>query len=168
MKNTKEVFYRSFEALIETIPVEKISVEKLCEKAGYPRETFYYHFKNKDDFLNHFIRFFFRNILDLHRYPLDEAKKILANEKNVIVPVFDQRPLKYVFRKNIEKKLMEKLQGIQEPERTEVVLDFLLSISLLDFLSENPDLPLDLDVLTQKLNPSHLGILIDLIKEITS
>ena len=43
-------------ALIEEQGAESITVRSVCEKADVATGTFYYHFKNKDDLLIHFVR----------------------------------------------------------------------------------------------------------------
>ena len=50
-KNAKERFYTTFLQMISTTGVEKLSVKRICDNAGFPRETFYYHFQNLEDFL---------------------------------------------------------------------------------------------------------------------
>lgn len=44
---TKKMFADTLIQLMETTPFEKISVQSICKKCEVPRQTFYYHFKDK-------------------------------------------------------------------------------------------------------------------------
>ena len=49
---TKELLASSLQELMLTMPLEKISVNDIVEKAGVGRNTFYYHFEDKFDLVN--------------------------------------------------------------------------------------------------------------------
>ncbi len=49
--DTKLEFARALERLMERVPLEKISVTAICAECGSPRQTFYYHFRDKYDLI---------------------------------------------------------------------------------------------------------------------
>lgn len=49
---TKQLLAQSLKELMETTPLEKISVNDIVEHAGVGRNTFYYHFQDKYDLVN--------------------------------------------------------------------------------------------------------------------
>ena len=50
--NTKKMFARSLKKLLQQMPLEKISIQKLSEDCGVNRKTFYYHFENMGELLD--------------------------------------------------------------------------------------------------------------------
>lgn len=50
---TRKNFVEAFCTLYQKIPVEKITVKEIAEKAGYSRVTFYSYFSNPYDVLNY-------------------------------------------------------------------------------------------------------------------
>lgn len=48
---TKLLFAQAMEDLLKTEPLSEVSVTSLCEKCDVPRQTFYYHFKDKYDLI---------------------------------------------------------------------------------------------------------------------
>jgi AcrR family transcriptional regulator len=50
---TTENIVSGFKELIEEKPLSRITVSDICEKAGISRKTFYVHFADKNDLLNH-------------------------------------------------------------------------------------------------------------------
>lgn len=50
--STKEEFITAFWKLYKSKPIEKISVSRLCQQAGYNRSTFYHHFADIYDLLD--------------------------------------------------------------------------------------------------------------------
>jgi probable dihydroxyacetone kinase regulator len=51
-KITKKALALSIKQLMETIPLDKISIHKISDNCGINRQTFYYHFKDKFDLVN--------------------------------------------------------------------------------------------------------------------
>lgn len=49
---TKQELAESLKALMQTVPLERISVSDIVERAGLGRNTFYYHFQDKYDLVN--------------------------------------------------------------------------------------------------------------------
>lgn len=49
---TKQELAQSLKALMQTMPLERISVGDIVEHAGLGRNTFYYHFQDKYDLVN--------------------------------------------------------------------------------------------------------------------
>jgi probable dihydroxyacetone kinase regulator len=49
---TKQELAQSLKALMNTLPLERISVGDIVEQAGLGRNTFYYHFQDKYDLVN--------------------------------------------------------------------------------------------------------------------
>ena len=50
-QNTEKMFAESLKRLLNELPLEKISVQKLADDCGVNRKTFYYHFDSIDDLL---------------------------------------------------------------------------------------------------------------------
>lgn len=46
---TKRMYATVLEEMLERSPLDDISVTELCERSGTPRQTFYYHFRDKYD-----------------------------------------------------------------------------------------------------------------------
>ena len=49
---TKKALASSIKQLMETIPLSKISIQRIVDNCGLKRQTFYYHFKDKFDIVN--------------------------------------------------------------------------------------------------------------------
>lgn len=49
---TKRALAVSIKQLMNTIPLSKISIQKIVDNCGLKRQTFYYHFKDKFDIVN--------------------------------------------------------------------------------------------------------------------
>lgn len=49
--NTKQRFADAIVEMMQTIPVEKITVKQICERCQERRQTFYYHFKDIFDLM---------------------------------------------------------------------------------------------------------------------
>ena len=49
---TKHALGQAFKELVQSQPIEKISVGNICEKCGMNRKSFYYHFQDKYDLIN--------------------------------------------------------------------------------------------------------------------
>ncbi len=45
-KNTRDIILRSFEAMLDRTPFEKITVTSLIQECNISRNTFYYHYEN--------------------------------------------------------------------------------------------------------------------------
>ncbi|MBT1162367.1 TetR/AcrR family transcriptional regulator [Bifidobacterium sp. SO1] len=52
-QRTLDAFFDAMTALLQTKPFADISVNELCERAGYPRATFYNYFEDRDDLLTY-------------------------------------------------------------------------------------------------------------------
>lgn len=50
-KNAKECFSKALQELMVKEDIDRITVKDICDRAGFPRETFYYHYRDKEDFL---------------------------------------------------------------------------------------------------------------------
>lgn len=52
-QRTLDAFFGAMTTLLQTKSFADISVNELCEAAGYPRATFYNYFEDRDDLLNY-------------------------------------------------------------------------------------------------------------------
>ncbi|MBT1180908.1 TetR/AcrR family transcriptional regulator [Bifidobacterium sp. CP2] len=52
-QRTLDAFFDAMTGLLATTSFTDISVNSLCERAGYPRATFYNYFEDRDDLLNY-------------------------------------------------------------------------------------------------------------------
>ncbi len=52
VKRTKKLLTLALLELMQTSPIEKISINEICDKAMVHRATFYNHFQDKNDLLN--------------------------------------------------------------------------------------------------------------------
>ncbi len=55
-EENKEKIIKAAISLIEAHGADSLTVRRICEKAELATGTFYYHFKNKDDLMMHFVR----------------------------------------------------------------------------------------------------------------
>ena len=55
MYNEQKALITTFSDLLETKSFENITIQDLCEKANVRRSTFYRHFNDKYDLLNHIV-----------------------------------------------------------------------------------------------------------------
>ena len=55
VRRTKLLLFNSLEKLLRTTPLRKISINDICKEAMVNRSTFYKHFNDKFDLLEHYI-----------------------------------------------------------------------------------------------------------------
>lgn len=75
-EENKEKIIAAAIALIEEQGADCITVRRVCEKADIATGTFYYHFRNKDDLMMHFVRGLSFETVDLTAPPSDIAGRI--------------------------------------------------------------------------------------------
>ena len=80
---TKRLIESNFIELVKTIGYQKITVKDLCEKAMINRNTFYLHYKDKDDLVKEMINKVFLKY-EAQLKPLGEKfyKKTIYTTKN--------------------------------------------------------------------------------------
>lgn len=87
---TEKAIHNEFYNLLKTCSYEDMTVEKLCEKAVISKNTFYAHYKNKDELfdcmLNNFISELGEKVLNTHRF--DKTLTIDSFKKDIEI-IFD-------------------------------------------------------------------------------
>ena len=75
-EENKEKIIAAAIALIEEQGADCITVRRVCEKADIATGTFYYHFRNKNDLMMHFVRGLSFETVELTAPPSDIAGRI--------------------------------------------------------------------------------------------
>lgn len=65
VKYTKFALKESLSELLETKPIEKITVKEICEKADINRGTFYSHYSDQFDLYNHVVQEFITKAVEI-------------------------------------------------------------------------------------------------------
>ena len=171
-RNAKECFYTTFLQMISTTGVEKLSVKRICDNAGFPRETFYYHFQNLEDFLEKCTAHFFLGLLSFLSKALMSGDKwrrnmlFIAQKSSEIRPFFEQEPLIYLFEKQVESKFLKRIEDFEAKERTTILLDYFVLMGTVQFIARNPDKALDGRVLQSYLSRRSIKEFLALLAEI--
>lgn len=146
-KNTTEHnFITAFWSLYENKPIEKISVNQLCQTAGYNRSTFYNHFSDIYDLQSRAVD----NVLpSAKEIPLardnylpfiqeDSLKAFLLSffaKKNRYIELLFKRHDEYLLRQRFKKNIFTIIKGKVKGQATdlvkiEVILEYQISAVL--------------------------------------
>ena len=71
VQRTKKALITTFSDLLETKSFDNITIQDLCEKANVRRSTFYRHFNDKYDLLNHIVGSLIEYFRTLHLPEID-------------------------------------------------------------------------------------------------
>ncbi|MGW9919508.1 AcrR family transcriptional regulator [Staphylococcus hominis] len=71
VQRTKKALITTFSDLLETKSFDNITIQDLCEKANVRRSTFYRHFNDKYDLLNHIVGTLIEDFRTLHLSEID-------------------------------------------------------------------------------------------------
>lgn len=71
VQRTKKALITTFSDLLETKSFDNITIQDLCEKANVRRSTFYRHFNDKYDLLNHIVGTLIKYFRTLHLPEID-------------------------------------------------------------------------------------------------
>lgn len=71
MYNEQKALITTFSDLLETKSFDNITIQDLCEKANVRRSTFYRHFNDKYDLLNHIVGTLIEYFRTLHLPEID-------------------------------------------------------------------------------------------------
>lgn len=71
VQRTKKALITTFSDLLETKSFDNITIQDLCEKANVRRSTFYRHFNDKYDLLNHIVGTLIEYFRTLHLPEID-------------------------------------------------------------------------------------------------
>lgn len=89
---TKHLLCESLLSLLDSTPMNQITVKELCDKADINRNTFYYHFECIDDLLFEIIHNFkqqilslFSSVTDTHQYALELCHLYKQNAHLILV-----------------------------------------------------------------------------------
>ncbi|PTK33035.1 TetR/AcrR family transcriptional regulator [Staphylococcus hominis] len=72
VQRTKKALITTFSDLLETKSFDNITIQDLCEKANVRRSTFYRHFNDKYDLLNHIVGTLIEYFRTLHLPEIDQ------------------------------------------------------------------------------------------------
>ncbi len=82
---TQQTIEMSFRELLESRPIDKISVSDICAAAGLSRKTFYFHFRDKSDIIEQILR---RDVT----HPVSVLDELLAHaDKDQITDIVFER-----------------------------------------------------------------------------
>lgn len=142
-RQTKQDFIAAFWQLYEQKPIEKISINQLCQLAGYNRATFYNHFDNiyalLDDAVDALLAPVKKKIFSLqgfhHLLQGDAIETVFFTyfqEQNRTIELLFRRQNDYVLRKQVKKAFLQFLSDNHSPsretyEKIELLLDYHLS-----------------------------------------
>ncbi len=80
MNESKKVFFEVFDKLIVDTNSTDFNVDFLCKSAGYKRQTFYYDFRSKQDFLiSYFRHIFSKLIVPMEKLDKEDALNFLSS-----------------------------------------------------------------------------------------
>ncbi len=80
MNDSKKAFLKAFDKLVADNDSTNFSVAELCNVTGYKRQTFYYNFKSKQDFLISYFRYIFSKlIVPMEKLDKEDALAFLSS-----------------------------------------------------------------------------------------
>lgn len=80
MNDSKKAFLKAFDKLVADNDSTNFSVAELCNATGYKRQTFYYNFKSKQDFLISYFRYIFSKlIVPMEKLDKEDALAFLSS-----------------------------------------------------------------------------------------
>lgn len=80
MNDSKKAFFKAFDKLVTDNDSTNFSVAELCNATGYKRQTFYYNFKSKQDFLISYFRYIFHKlIVPMEKLDKEDALAFLSS-----------------------------------------------------------------------------------------
>lgn len=142
-RQTKQDFIAAFWQLYEQKPIEKISINQLCQLAGYNRATFYNHFDNiyalLDDAVDASLAPVKKKIFSLqgfhHLLQGDAVEAVFFTffqEQNHTIELLFRRQNDYVLGKQMRKAILQFLSdnhslSRKAYEKIELLLDYHLS-----------------------------------------
>lgn len=134
---TKQLLAQSLKELMETTPLEKISVNDIVEHAGVGRNTFYYHFQDKYDLVNWYFQIGATHFL-VERASYSNWQAVLSGIEGYFREnkAFYSNALQYTGQNSLQEyiynfirtflsqRLSERCPGIDEAE-TRFIVDFI-------------------------------------------
>lgn len=80
MNKSQKAFFDAFGKIVDETDSTDFDVDSLCNRAGYGRQTFYYNFKSKQEFLSESIKhYLFRQITPMEKLDKGNAKRFLSS-----------------------------------------------------------------------------------------
>ena len=125
---TKEAIARAFTELLETRPIEKITIKDITDSCGINRQTFYYHFSDIYDLMEWSLNRELKKAIGTEEISVadwkNQVKKIflvMRSRKQGLLNAYDDRNRLYyeVFLKKEIRPLISKLVA-DFPEATEI------------------------------------------------
>lgn len=124
--DTKDLFISAYMQLLKRDSSEKITVKQIISLAGLSRSTFYLHFQDKYDLINHISVYITAEFLDLFDkkfekidYEIPQFEKILYEYSlNMLVHIkqhkffYQEQFNQHHFMENLSKKLGDKLYSL--------------------------------------------------------
>lgn len=119
-KTIEEDFDKALPELLKKRNYRDISVSLLCQKAGYPRSTFYNHYRNYENFLKMAAKDFAAGI-DFHIYksipPKERTIKLFSLLYDYLLPYRDGLQEILVYNRKEELPLQNTLAALMKPAR---------------------------------------------------
>lgn len=80
MNKSQKAFFDAFGKMVVETDSTDFDVDSLCNRAGYGRQTFYYNFKSKQEFLSESIKhYLLRQIVPMGKLDKENAKRFLSS-----------------------------------------------------------------------------------------
>jgi len=164
---TKEMFHRALLNLMETKPINKITVKELCEAASLNRGTFYLHYTEPQDILNEIEDFFIEENMSFLTSYLSPKHNMDPMELLFTNVLKNQDIYRLIIGKGNDTAFQEKLKNLvkstvlQDWERDnpnckredlEFVLDFVFAGSIRLILGLNQDGDLSMKEFAHRLD----------------
>lgn len=149
ISNAEKEFKEAFWNLYAQAPIEKVSVSRLCQFAGYNRATFYNHFKDIYDLQYHAVEDIFLSVRNRLLADNDFREVLIGNLlKNVFMTYFEEEHehIEILFKRRSYYLLGDRIKKE------------LLSIISEDFEKEASDLKA-IEILTEYQISAVLGVI---------
>lgn len=178
--DTKDLFISAYMQLLKSYSSEKITVKQIISLAGLSRSTFYLHFQDKYDLINHISASITAEFLDLfdskfeetdYGYEITQFEKILYDYSlNMLVHIkqhnffYKEQFNQHHFKENLSRELGEKLYSLfQNADLTLFVTNGIVG-SLSNWIFHQPANEEDINKLAISLRNISIFI-IQLMKE---
>lgn len=113
-RDTKQEFITAFWKLYDAKPIEKISINQLCQGAGYNRSTFYNHFADIYDLLEQAVERLMEPV-KAKVLSLKDIRLFLAGDmaRTILFPYFlkKDRYIELLFKRRMEHLIGEKIKN---------------------------------------------------------
>ncbi|MDO5548410.1 MAG: TetR family transcriptional regulator [Eubacteriales bacterium] len=131
--NMKALIVRSFKQLMREQPFEKLTIQRIADRAGIMRSTFYHHFKDKYDLLDWVIQqeLVFPAEKGLKNRQMTEALRAMLDNVLLDLP-FYKRAIRVVGKNGFSQSVYEHISDLLYQQLTEQNFEYVEEIPLLN------------------------------------